>query len=213
MHDLIPMSISQLQNASVDDMRAVVLSALMQREEFEFKLHPLGFWACNLVCRDGMTSRCHVWPSRSQGAIPEFSVHNHVFDFGSRTVFGALEHFEFVVSPGTEVQCDLIYEVAYDSGRSILRKTERRVTLNPSNTYVTNVGDYYSVCGSRFHSTQSISNGGTATLLVAENTDRAFPEVIGRDHGEASIEFNRYTIPPDLTIALASKWQREMWTC
>jgi len=112
--------------------------------------HPLGFKVAR-ISNGNVHLRIHLWSGRSTDQAG-FEVHNHSFDLKSHVVEGKIRRVIYAAHEGPSGDRS-IYQVAYEEGHSILRKTAIVVRLKKLRQEIHPAGTTYSVPAGALHET------------------------------------------------------------
>lgn len=170
-----------------------------QRHAAHIRQHPNGFLQLNLTGDwRGPGLRLHIWPDMelpSQGE--DYQTHNHIFDFESAVLVGAIENSLYSVDHyADETATQTLYRAYGDPARSRLLAIDgyrRSATLVskrvywPGETYSLNRWDYHTSRPTKLPTATIISRTGASPT--------ASPLIIGplADQGEL-IQFDRTLI-------------------
>jgi hypothetical protein len=170
------------------------LLVLRQKIQAPFKLHPLGFLACTLITDGSRCLRLHYWPVA--GAVQQSAacqIHDHVFEFKSWVLSGAVENVEYTLSDdGTELA---LYRTEYVGDESILLKTTDRLKLKEASRSVFGVGTSYGVPARRLHETRRCGSTPACTVLLTNQVSADAPKVLGPLAGESRYAYHRKIVP------------------
>lgn len=187
-------SIDQIR-VGLDCGRICLADLLAMRQELRapFRFHPLGFIACTLIAEGPLKLRLHYWPVH--GGVqqsPECQIHDHLFEFQSWVLSGAVENIEYEASAtGNEYS---VYETEYRDGQSILIKTRQLLRLVERGRSVFKEGESYSVAAGTLHETGRFGGGPAFTVLVANDVSSKAPLVLGSKAGLDSYFYQRSVI-------------------
>lgn len=147
-----------------------------------FRFHPLGFIACTLLTEGSVRLRLHFWPA--QGGAQQSSncqIHDHLFEFQSWVLSGAVENVEYVQSAyGAEYS---VYKTEYRDDQSILIKTGNLLRLVESSRMIYSTGTSYSVRAGTLHETVRVGSEPAFTVLIARDVSDSAPLVLGPKAG------------------------------
>ena len=162
----------------------------------EFRIHPLGFVASSILVEKNFKARLHIWPSIGlHEQSVDCTIHDHVFDFTSWVLAGAVENIEY---PDFKVGGDrLAYSTTYSGIKSVLTKTNMKVELGRAVKKTISKGESYIVKSGCLHETRLAGESGAITLLITRETGKTNPMVIGADKGKYQYEFERRVIGLD----------------
>lgn len=179
----MPLSIALIQSR-LDQGRIALSELLAIRREFgaPFRFHPLGFIACTLLTEGSLKLRLHYWPARGGAQqSPECQIHDHLFEFQSWVLSGAVENIEYVEGAyGTEYS---VYETEYHDDQSILTKTGRVLPLIESSRTIFSAGTSYSVRAGTLHETVRVGSAPAFTVLITRDVSDSAPLVLGPEAG------------------------------
>ena len=108
----------------------------------EFRIHPLGFFYLKDSVGEGLARRIHVWLADSP-VMATNHLHLHSFEIKSVVVVGKLRNELFRYRETVE-GVFIEFEVSYEEGKSILRRTGRFGELD-------GIGSFETVAGARYH--------------------------------------------------------------
>jgi hypothetical protein len=169
------------------------LLAMRQTLRAPFRLHPLGFIACTLLTEGALKLRLHYWPVH--GGVqqsPDCQIHDHLFEFQSWVLSGAVENIEYKLSAtGNEYS---VYETEYRDGQSILTKTGQLVRLVERDRGVFKEGESYSVAAGTLHETGRVGGSPAFTVLVANDVSSTAPLVFGSKAGLDRYSYTRSVV-------------------
>lgn len=158
-----------------------------------FRFHPLGFIVCTLIAEAPLNLRLHYWPVH--GGVqqsPECQIHDHLFEFQSWVLSGAVENIEYEASAtGHEYS---VYETKYRDGQSILIKTDQLFRLVERGRSVFKEGESYSVTAGTLHQTSRVGGGPAFTVLVTNDVSSKAPLVLGSKAGLDSYTYQRSVV-------------------
>jgi hypothetical protein len=141
--------------------------------------HPLGFKVARMSIGK-VHLRLHLWggPPAEQ---PGFKIHDHSFDLKSHVVEGGIRQIIYTVhnDPAGDRS---VYQVAYEDGRSILRKTGVVVLLEKNRQDIFPAGTTYFVQAGELHMAE-IHECEVAISLVLTNEKGGEPITIGPRDG------------------------------
>ncbi|WP_295550450.1 hypothetical protein [uncultured Pseudacidovorax sp.] len=169
------------------------LLAMRQELRAPFRFHPLGFIACTLMAEGPLKLRLHYWPvyggvQQSQ----ECQIHDHLFEFQSWVLSGAVENIEYEASAiGNEYA---VYETKYRDDQSILIKTGQLLSLVERSRIVFEEGESYSVAAGTLHETVRFGGSPALTVLVANDVSSKAPVVLGSKAGLDSYCYQRSVV-------------------
>ena len=107
----------------------------------EFRCHPLGFFYWKDCSQQTIPRRVHIWLHNNDNR-PENDSHLHSFDIESLVVIGKIRSdlFQYRETPsGTTLE----FDVSYEAGKSLLRRTGRRGMLHAMGSFETPAGARY----------------------------------------------------------------------
>lgn len=185
------------------EISSTSLFSLVEREDAQFRWHPLGFIVCTLMVDGPWKARLHCWPSgqaRPQGE--ECEIHDHVFDFSSWVLTGEVENIEYEVDPSGAPYA--IYSTEYIGELSILRKTTQTIHLAVRSSSMHRAGSKYEVRAGQLHETRRIGTAPAVTVLITHDVSTQTPTVVGPLAGAAKYEYVRSRVSEtDLRRVLA----------
>jgi hypothetical protein len=169
------------------------LLAIRNQLRVPFKLHPLGFISCTLLAEGTRKLRLHYWPSVNCVQSSDCLIHDHVFDFKSWVLAGAVENVEYVDSPqGTEFA---IYQTQYAGDQSILIKTGATKKLAEHQRFKYGPGSTYTVPAGAFHETVRVGDTFAFTALITNDVSSYPPQVFGPLTGQDRYVYQRELLP------------------
>lgn len=166
-----------------------------------FKLHPLGFIACTLLTEGSRKLRLHYWPAvGGTQQSPDSQIHDHLFEFTSWVLAGAVENVEYIDSPvGKEFS---VYKTQYSGDQSILTKTGATLKLSEQRRTLYDAGTCYSVSAGVLHETVRVGAAPAFTVLLTDDVSTAAPLVLGPVAGEYRYVYQREVLPEALVAEL-----------
>jgi hypothetical protein len=188
------MTFSSLESLEValDSARVTPKLILQFRESkgLPFRWHPLGFISCTLLVQGSRKARLHYWPSKvARPQDSECQIHDHIFDFSSWVLSGAVENVEYEINDEGEPYS--FYTTEYRGETSILTKTPRTAQLVISNISAYSAGSKYLVESGRLHETRRIGSESALTVLITDDVSPQAPLVIGPCNGKSRYEYTR----------------------
>ncbi|MYA60689.1 MAG: hypothetical protein F4X40_09100 [Chloroflexi bacterium] len=107
----------------------------------EFRVHPLGFFFLKYCAGNEQARRIHVWLGNNATRTTN-QLHLHSFDIESVVVVGKIrnELFRYRETAGGAV---MEFEVSYNDGKSLLRRTGSVGELDPMGSFETPAGSWY----------------------------------------------------------------------
>lgn len=169
------------------------LLAMRQALRVPFRFHPLGFVACTLLTEGSIKLRLHYWPVH--GGVqqsPDCQIHDHLFNFQSWVLSGAIENIEYKRSAiGKEYS---VYETEYRDGKSILTKTGQLIRLAEQGRTVFKEGESYSITAGTLHETSRVGGGPACTVLIASDVSSTAPLVLGSKAGLDRYSYTRSVV-------------------
>ncbi|MFL5740851.1 MAG: hypothetical protein ACJ75B_11580 [Flavisolibacter sp.] len=169
------------------------------------KYHPLGFYAFTLGKLDDIvTVRLHVWPVEAKVQNENLLIHNHVFNFKSLVLFGAITNKTYTVQESNEGDGNL-FKVEYFEKGSRLTKLAGNYRLLPPVITQVSEGQYYSVMSTEFHESLNTGKRFSVTILYTKSVSNSTPLVFGKNFKEDSIEFERNELPVDEFDSIKNK--------
>lgn len=169
------------------------LLAMRQAHLAPFCFHPLGFIACTLLTEGPLKLRLHYWPV--YGGVqqsPDCQIHDHIFDFQSWVLCGAVENIEY--KPSATGNGHSVYETEYRDGQSILTKTGQLIRLVERGRAVFKEGESYSLAAGTLHETRRVGDGPAFTVLVANDVSSTAPLVLGSKAGLDRYSYTRTVV-------------------
>lgn len=166
-----------------------------------FKIHPLGFYSCTLLHEDNQKIRLHYWDSEinKEQQSPQLMIHDHIFNFKSWIMLGALENIEYEISEDGDI-FDL-YSTRYEGNLSILENTNKNIKIIKNKINVYTQGMSYLMGAQVLHQTRSLTDK-TFTILHTYDTDNNIPRVLSnRGRVESEIVFKRKDIDEQQLIS------------
>jgi len=193
-------SLSQIENSL--ERGAVGISELLSlRRELQspFKLHPLGFMACTLMIDGPRRLRLHYWPVVGGAQqSPECQIHDHIFEFKSWVLSGAVENVEYSASEhGAELA---VYRTEYLDDQSILTKTSATLKVVETGRCVYSAGSCYEVPTGRLHETVRLGATPACTVLLTNDASEEAPVVLGPLAGRSRYVYHRQVVP-EISVA------------
>lgn len=160
----------------------------------KFRAHPLGFISCLFLTEGRRNARVHIWPVLEyEPQSHDTQIHNHVFNFESWVLCGAVRNVEKIIS--THGDPYALYCASYIGDKSIITKTENTVALSTLREVSYYAGDSYAVSADQLHQTIRIGEGGAVTVLITEQVSQESPLVMGAVNGPQSYEYVRAVVP------------------
>lgn len=156
-----------------------------------FKVHPLGFYSCILLHENNQKIRLHYWDSitNAEQQSSELMIHDHIFDFKSWIMLGALENIEYEESD--EGERYYLYSTKYENDSSILKITDDSLKITYKNSIVYTQGMSYVMGANVLHKTRSVAER-TFTILHTQDTGNTSPRVLSNTNmSESEIIFQR----------------------
>ncbi|WP_288403653.1 hypothetical protein [uncultured Acinetobacter sp.] len=156
-----------------------------------FKVHPLGFYSCTLLHENNQKIRLHYWDSitNAEQQSSELMIHDHIFDFKSWIMLGALENIEYEESD--EGERYYLYSTKYENDSSILKITDDSLKITYKNSSVYTQGMSYVMGANVLHKTRSVAER-TFTILHTQDTGNTSPRVLSNTNmSESEIIFQR----------------------
>ena len=187
-------SIDQIR-VGLDCGRICMADLLVMRQAHlaPFRFHPLGFIACTLLTEGPLKLRLHYWPVH--GGVqqsPDCQIHDHIFEFQSWVLSGAVENIEY--KPSATGNGYSVYETEYRDGQSILTKTGQLIRLVERDRAVFKEGESYSLAAGTFHETRRVGDGPAVTVLVANDVSSTAPLVLGSKAGSDRCSYRRTVV-------------------
>lgn len=159
-------------------------AALMQTPLGSAKVHshPLGFKVAR-VSNGAIHLRLHLWTGSAEQL--GFEVHDHSFDLKSHVVEGAIRQITYTAhADPAGHRC--VYQVAYENGGSVLRKSYIVVRLEKERQDVFPAGTTYYVPAGKLHMAE-INGCATAITLVLTSEKGRQPVTIGPCEGPTEL--------------------------
>lgn len=156
-----------------------------------FKVHPLGFYSCTLLHENNQKIRLHYWDSITNGEQQSsgLMIHDHIFDFKSWIMLGALENIEYEISDEGEIY--YLYATRYENDSSILKITDDSLKITHKNSSIYTQGMSYVMDANVLHKTRSVADR-TFTILHTQDTGNTSPRVLcNTNMSESEILFQR----------------------
>lgn len=156
-----------------------------------FKVHPLGFYSCTLLHENNQKIRLHYWDSITNGEqqSSELMIHDHIFDFKSWIMLGALENTEYEVSDEGELY--YLYSTKYENDSSILKITDDSLKITHKNSSIYTQGMSYVMGANVLHKTRSLTDRAF-TILHTQDMEYTSPRVLSNTNtSESEIIFHR----------------------
>lgn len=156
-----------------------------------FKVHPLGFYSCTLLHENNQKIRLHYWDSITNGEqqSSELMIHDHIFNFKSWVMLGALENIEYEISDDGEKY--YLYSTRYENNLSILKITDDSLKITHKNSSIYTHGMSYVMGANVLHKTRSLTDRAF-TILHTQDTGYTSPRVLSNTNtSESEIIFHR----------------------
>lgn len=166
-----------------------------------FTLHPLGFLACTLLIEGSRKVRLHLWPV--EGGAPQSSecqIHDHIFQFRSWVMAGAVENIEYAVS--AKGQEFAVYRTEYIGTRSTLIKNDETLKLSELRRHTFSIGSSYTVPAGVLHKTERVGTNPAFTVLVTTALSTNAPLVLGPKTGLDRYVYERETLDDTFVEAI-----------
>jgi hypothetical protein len=163
--------------------------------------HPYGFLIVRLGATvDGAQVRFNIWLSEKRpGQEPNWPIHSHEIAMSSYVVRGSLEN---TIWPQPRFGFgDPLYLASYTETTSVLTKSDIRVSEGRKVSETVGQGRQYEVEKGLFHATQVPDDGECVTLCVFHAEANGVGTVLGRDGHSPRIEFQRFEVAPETTVA------------
>ena len=172
-----------------------------------FKFHPLGFIACTLLTEGTRKLRLHYWPlAGAAQQSPECQIHDHLFEFKSWVLAGAVENVEYIAAPdGVEFS---VYRTEYAGDRSILSKTGATLRLAEQTRHEYTAGLSYSVQAGVLHETVRGGTDAAFTALLTNDVSAAAPTVLGPLAGLDRYVYDRGALSESIVEEMLARTQR-----
>ena len=177
----------------------------MRREvRAPFRSHPLGFYACTLFGEGARKIRLHFWPiDGGVSQSPDCQIHDHLFEFRSWVLSGAVENIEYTTS--MDGQGFSVYRTEYIGNASTLTKTSAVHKLSEQHRYTYSAGSSYEVAAGTLHKTVRIGSKPAFTVLSTSDVSAASPIVLGPIDGPDRYTYHREVIDDTLIEASLSR--------
>ena len=119
-------------------------------ESLNLSFHPVGF--INLpLGTSAERVNIHVWhPRIRRPQIPPHTCHTHGWELESHVICGHVIDYRFRVRPDADGTY-AVYQVSYEKGGSVSRRTNDRVAVESLTRQVFRTGDTYSIPPEDFH--------------------------------------------------------------
>lgn len=172
------------------------LIPLLEKIEIKGKNHPLGFYSfllCQLNEKENI--RLHIWNNHDSLQDTNLLIHNHLFNFKSLVLFGAVSNCRYKISNEDLKSRGILYSVNYREGKSVLKKMKSNISISPPTVETVNQGQYYGVENHEFHKSEADSSVYTATILITTKvTDEAPLVFSSKDYGN-EMSYERSELP------------------
>ncbi len=186
-----------------DEISARQLIEFVIAENITFNWHPLGFIMCKISNEIKKTIRLHIWPENKRCIQkPTWLIHDHIFDLKSWVLKGAITNIEFIT--GEFDNSFQVYNTIYDKDKSILIKTNQRLSILESKRYLIKEGESYDVYAGHLHKSIS-SNNTTVTVCETVNQFNLKPRVLGSCAGRDKYSYTRNVVSKAELEAIANK--------
>ncbi len=168
-----------------------------------FIWHPLGFIMSKLSDEEKKIIRLHIW---SEGNCriqkPTWLIHDHVFDLKSWVLKGAIINIEYNV--GEFDNNYQVYNSIYEKEKSILIKSNQRLSISESKRCLIEEGESYNVYAGQLHKSIPTSNI-TVTVCETVNHFNMKPRVLGSCSGCVKYSYTRSVVSKAELEAIANK--------
>lgn len=180
------------------------LLKLRSKLNVPFRLHPLGFFACTLLTEGTRKLRLHYWPvAGATQQSPECQIHDHLFEFRSWVLTGAVENIEYIISSeGRELA---VYQTEYSGNQSILSKTDFTLKLTEQKRKLYQAGSSYSMSAGVLHETVRLGSEPVFTVLVTNDVSTSAPVVLGPINGQQQYIYERDIVQESVVVAMLAE--------
>lgn len=169
-----------------------------------FRLHPLGFFACTLLTEGTRKLRLHYWPvAGATQQSPECQIHDHLFEFRSWVLTGAVENIEYIISSeGRELA---VYQTEYSGNQSTLSKMDFTLKLTEQKRKLYQAGSSYSMSAGVLHETVRFGSEPVFTVLVTNDVSTSAPVVLGPINGQQQYIYERDIVQESVIVAMLAE--------
>ncbi|HGY5238365.1 TPA: hypothetical protein ACNV64_003039 [Aeromonas salmonicida subsp. pectinolytica] len=180
------------------------LLKLRSKLNVPFRLHPLGFFACTLLTEGTRKLRLHYWPvAGATQQSPECQIHDHLFEFRSWVLTGAVENIEYIISSeGRELA---VYQTEYSGNQSILSKMDFTLKLTEQKRKLYQAGSSYSMSAGVLHETVRLGSEPVFTVLVTNDVSTSAPVVLGPINGQQQYIYERDIVQESVVVAMLAE--------
>ncbi|MFQ2322734.1 hypothetical protein [Aeromonas dhakensis] len=180
------------------------LLKLRSKLNVPFRLHPLGFLACTLLTEGTRKLRLHYWPvAGATQQSPECQIHDHLFEFRSWVLTGAVENIEYIISSeGRELA---VYQTEYSGNQSILSKMDFTLKLTEQKRKLYQAGSSYSMSAGVLHETVRLGSEPVFTVLVTNDVSTSAPVVLGPINGQQQYIYERDIVQESVVVAMLAE--------
>lgn len=187
------------QNITLPD-----LLRLRSQLNVPFRLHPLGFFACTLLTEGTRKLRLHYWPvAGATQQSPECQIHDHLFEFRSWVLTGAVENIEYIISSeGRELA---VYQTEYSGNQSTLSKMDFTLKLTEQKRKLYQAGSSYSMPAGVLHETVRLGSEPAFTVLVTNDVSTSAPVVLGPINGQQQYIYERDIVQESVVVAMLAE--------
>ncbi|MDM5102466.1 hypothetical protein [Aeromonas salmonicida] len=189
------------------EQKSVTLADLLKlrsKLNVPFRLHPLGFFACTLLTEGTRKLRLHYWPvAGATQQSPECQIHDHLFEFRSWVLTGAVENIEYIISSeGRELA---VYQTEYSGNQSILSKMDFTLKLTEQKRKLYQAGSSYSMSAGVLHETVRLGSEPVFTVLVTNDVSTSAPVVLGPINGQQQYIYERDIVQESVVVAMLAE--------
>lgn len=165
----------------------------------EVTVHPYGFHIIKPVKTDIMQIRIHVWLRYIRPMqIPIWLQHSHDMELKSLVIRGHLlsQFWEVSETPSAE---HVLYQAGYSGHRSILKKTQKYVSVSEESEHSIALGEDYEVSSGQFHSVVVPDDISAITLccMKCHPGSAKGSYVVGDRSGEERYIYERMAVPSE----------------
>jgi hypothetical protein len=156
----------------------------------KFNWHPLGFIICKLSEEGEKTIRLHIWPNNSNRVQePAWLIHDHLFDLKSWVLSGKIENTEYEIT--NDNPNFSVYQASYDKEKSILHRTDQKLSIKVKHKTIINTGGIYQVSSGVLHQSVSLSKATSLTICETINKFDKSPIIAGDISGMDIYSYTR----------------------